>query len=48
LFNKLYKTGVAYDNSGQAAVGPAASLYAYETASYGPPRQYGLQVQARF
>ena len=47
LCNALYKTGVGYSNNG-AALAPANSLYAYETASYGPPLTYGLRVQANF
>lgn len=47
LFNKLYATNRGYVNNG-AALTPAASLYAYETESFGPPRVYGVQVQANF
>ncbi len=47
LFNKLYVTGVNYANNG-AALTPAASAYAYETETWGAPRQFGVQVQATF
>ncbi|MGC4029794.1 MAG: TonB-dependent receptor [Steroidobacteraceae bacterium] len=47
LANKLTVTGRGY-SANSAALSPAAALYAYTTESYGPPRTYGLTVNANF
>ena len=48
LANKVYETGRGYSNANASALAPAASLFAYETATYGPPRTFGVRVQANF
>jgi iron complex outermembrane recepter protein len=47
LANKVYETGRAYENNG-AALSPANSLYAYEEGTFGPPRTFGVRVEANF
>ena len=47
LGNKVYETARGYVNNG-AALAPAASQYAYETATFGPPRTFGVRVAASF
>jgi iron complex outermembrane recepter protein len=48
LADELYTTGRGYVNGGQAALLPASSRYAFTTATYGPPRTYGITVRASF
>jgi iron complex outermembrane recepter protein len=47
LADKVYETARGYVNNG-AALSPANSLYAYETGTFGPPRTFGVRIQANF
>lgn len=47
LFNKLYATNINYDND-YPALTPQQSAYAYVDETFGPPRTFGVQMQANF